>query len=151
MTPYQLGSLVGRTLVVFLFFLLIIGGSYYALKRQQLSFRQAISRWWVIALSICFSGIVLLLSAFSLLGTSLQQDASHVYPDAVVSAFRESCVASSTAQLGDAAAQRICTCAITDIQKAYTYGEFKQLNADLQRTGALSTGMTDILTRCSQQ
>jgi len=151
MTSYQLGALVGRTLVVFFFFLLILGGISYLLQRRRRPFRQALLRWWVITLSACFSGVVVLLSVLSLLGTSLQQDASHVYPEEAVSGFTESCVASSTSQLGSAAAERLCTCAITEIQQVYTYGEFKQFSADLQRTGALSAGITDIFTRCARQ
>jgi hypothetical protein len=151
MTPYQLGFLVGRTLVAFIFFMLIIGGSYYLLKRHSLPFRQAVLRWWVITLSLCFSGIVLLITLLSFIGTSAQQESSHVYPADAVSGFTEACVDTSKAGLGSAAAERLCTCAITELQKAYTYGEFKKLSADLQKTAVPSTGLSDIFNRCARK
>lgn len=150
MTPYQVGFLAGRTLAAFFLFMLIIGGGYYLLKRQRLSFRQAVLRWWVIALSLGFSGIILLISLLSLVGTSLQQEFSHVYPSEAVAGFTEACVDSSKAGLGSAKAERVCTCAITEIQKAYTYGEFKKLSADLQKAGASSNALSDIFERCIQ-
>src|SRR6266487_2520194 len=105
MTSYQLGSLIGRTLVSFFFFMLIIGGIYYSLKRHSIPFRQAILRWWVVTVSLGLSVIVLLISLLSSAGTALQQDASHVYPVDAVSGFTQSCIGSSKARLGSATAE----------------------------------------------
>jgi hypothetical protein len=150
MTSYQLGALIGRTLVSFFFFMLIIGGIFYSLKRHSIPFRQAILRWWVITVSLGLSVIVLLISLLSSAGTALQQDASHVYPVDAVSGFTESCIDSSKAGLGSARAERVCTCAITEIQKAYTYGEFRKLSADLQKSNVLPAGLSEIFVRCAQ-
>jgi hypothetical protein len=151
MTPYQLGYLVGRTLGSLFLFMLIIGGIYYSLKRHSIPFRQAVLRWWVITASLGLSVIVLLISLLSSVGTSLQQESSHVYPEDAVSGFTESCIDSSKARLGSATAEHLCSCAITEIQKAYTYGEFKKLSADLQKSNVLPAGLSDIFVRCAQK
>jgi hypothetical protein len=151
MTSYQLGALVGRTLGSFFFFILIIGGIYYSLKRHSIPFRQAILRWWVITVSLGFSVIVLLISLLSSIGTSLQQESSQVYPVDAVSGFTESCIDSSKARLGSATAEHVCSCAITEIQKAYTYGEFRKLSADLQKSSVIPSGLSDIFVRCAQK
>ena len=151
MTSYQLGYLVGRTLGSLFLFMLIIGGIYYSLKRHSIPFRQAVLRWWVITASLGLSVIVLLISLLSSAGAALQQESSHVYPEDAVSGFTESCVGSSKARLGSATAEHVCSCAITEIQKAYTYGEFRKLSADLQKSGVLPSGLSDIFVRCAQK
>jgi hypothetical protein len=74
--------------------------------------------------SLGLSVIVLLISLLISAGTALQQDASHVSPQDAVSGFTQSCIDSSKARLGSATAEHVCSCAITEIQKAYTLKGF---------------------------
>jgi hypothetical protein len=146
MTAFQLGYLVG-TLVTPLFVMFVMGTIYYLIKKRRISFRQALLNRWIITASL---GLFLL----GLVGratSSRQPDASHVYARREVTEFTRGCVESATVKLDKAKAEKICACAIADIQKAYTYGEFKKLGAELHASKAVPAGLRDILTACSQK
>ena len=146
MSAYQLGSLVG-TLASFFIFLFIIGGINYLIKGRSIPFRQAVFNRWVIVLSV----ILFLASLASRIGSIVQQDTSHVYPESEVRDFTTSCVASAGSGLGSALAERACTCAITDIQKAYTYGEFKSLVVEMEKSKIIPADLKDIMTSCAKK
>lgn len=48
---YALGRIVGSVAFVFVV-MAIVGGIYYLRVRPRLTFRQAMFRWWVVAISV---------------------------------------------------------------------------------------------------
>lgn len=66
MTGVVLGRIIGLIIVPFLL-MALIGGVYYLAVRPRLTFRQAMFRWWVVALSV----VLLLLSFWSRIVESL--------------------------------------------------------------------------------
>jgi hypothetical protein len=146
MTAYQIGYLFG-TLVIPLLYMLVIGTIYYWIKRRSITFRQAILNRWIIASSV----ILFLLGLFGRTHSYLQQESSYVYPEREVSSFTTSCVDSAKAKTDIQVAQKICLCTISEIQKAYTYGEFKKLGSEAQKNKTIPSGFRDILTSCAQR
>jgi hypothetical protein len=63
------------------------------------------------------------------------------YPEEVVQNFMDSCMKSGGNQ-----AQ--CSCSINKIQERYSFDEFKQVEAEIQRTNELPSGMVEILESC---
>ena len=61
-----LGRIIGLIILPFLL-MALIGGVYYLAVRPRLSFRQAMFRWWVVALSL----VLVLLSFLSRIVESL--------------------------------------------------------------------------------
>lgn len=64
------------------------------------------------------------------------------YPAAVRSNFLDSCSTSSPAAA--------CTCALEEIEQAYTLGEFVDAEQDYARTGEFPARMTSIMLGCMQ-
>ncbi len=44
--------------------------------------------------------------------------------------------------------QAQCSCSINKIQERYSFDEFKQVEAEIQRTNELPSGMVEILESC---
>jgi hypothetical protein len=146
MTPYQIGYLVG-TLITPLILILVIGTIYYIIKGGSIPYRKAIFSRWVIV-----SGLVLFLLGFAGRTSSyLQQEASHVYPERDVKAFTEGCVSTAKAKVDIKLAENLCSCAITEIQKSYTYGEFRKIDLEMERTKTIPSGFKNIVTSCAQK
>ncbi|ELS32134.1 MULTISPECIES: hypothetical protein [Pseudanabaena] len=146
MTPYQIGYLVG-TLVTPLILMLVIGTIYYWIKGGRIPYRQAILSRWVIVASL----ILFLLGLFGRASSYLQQESSHVYPERDIKAFTEGCVGSAKKKLDIKAAESFCTCSITEIQKAYTYGEFRKFDAEMNQQKSMPSGIKNIVTSCAQK
>jgi hypothetical protein len=146
MTAYQIGYLLGTLVVPFLS-ILIIGTIYYWIKKRSIPFRQAILNRWVITSSL----ILFLLGLVGRTSSYLQQESSHVYPEKEVSGFIAGCVDSAKAKLDSKVAEGICSCTISEIQKAYTYGEFKKLSLEMQKSKVIPSGFRDVLTSCTQK
>jgi hypothetical protein len=147
MAAYDVGRLLGSFVIFPLILLLLIGTIYYFIKQRRISFSKAIFNPIVI-------GATVLLSLASLVGnvnSSSQQDASHSYPERDVSEFTEGCVESASERLGSEMAQKICSCAISEIQKNYTYGEFKKLGQEMQQTKAAPTKFEAAFSSCAQK
>ena len=143
---YQIGYLLG-TLLTPILFMLLIGTIYFFIKKGAVSFRQAVLNRWVITASI----VLFVLGLVGRTHSNLQQDASHVYPDREVKGFTEGCVEKAKARLDSAVAEKICSCAIADIQKTYTYGEFKKIGTELEATKNLPAGVQNILASCAKK
>jgi hypothetical protein len=147
MTAEQIGYLIG-ILISPLLYMLIIGTIYYLIKQRRIPFRQAVLNRWVIASSL----ILFLLGLIGRSTSNLQQESSHIYPDSSVKAFTESCVDSAKAKLTITVAEKVCSCSIVEIQKVYTYGEFKKVDEDIRKNNtALPSDVTKILFSCAQK
>ncbi|MDX2213081.1 MAG: hypothetical protein SFY66_07305 [Oculatellaceae cyanobacterium bins.114] len=145
MTAYQIGYITGKLLAPVLY-MLIIGTIYYFIKGRRIPFRQAVLNKWVIAASL-----VLFLLGLVGSGLNTQQDASHVYPEQEIKGFMSGCVDSAKTSTDVAVADKLCSCAIAQIQQTYTYGEFKALANEMQKSGVLPTGLSDIMLSCARQ
>ena len=147
MTAYQIGYLCGILITPFVY-ILVIGTIYYLIKKRRIPFRQAVFNRPVIASSL----ILFLVSLGSSANSSLQQESSHVYPDIAVKSFTANCVDSAKAKINSVVAEKICSCSIRELEKVYTYSEFKQLDAKIQK-GAVSTPskFVEIITACAQK
>lgn len=146
MTSYQLGYLLG-TLATPFFYMFVIGGIYYLIKKRRIPFRQALSNRWVIASSL----ILFFLNLVSSAGSYLQQEASHDYPKETIRNFTAGCVDRVKARGDNAFAQQVCSCLVVEVQKAYTYGEFKKLTAQMEKSQTLPSGFQSLVTSCNQK
>ncbi|WP_103670138.1 hypothetical protein [Pseudanabaena sp. BC1403] len=146
MTAYQIGYLVG-TLITPLILMLIIGTIYYLIKGRVIPYRKAIFSRWVIISSL----ILFLLSFAGRLSSNLKQESSHVYPEREVKEFTEGCISSAKAKIDIKIAENICSCAIIEIQKNYTYGEFTKMSTEMQKSKSVSDRLKNIVTSCTQK
>jgi hypothetical protein len=80
-----------------------------------------------------------------------QQDTSHVYPSADVKGFTSGCVESAKAKIAAATAEKICSCTIAEIQKTYTFGEFKKIGQEMQANKTMPPAIQASLTACAKQ
>jgi hypothetical protein len=121
---YGIGYIIGLLLVAFLL-MFLIAGVYYLVKRPGVPFRQVMFSRWVIGWSI---GLVILGQAGNIGRKSSELDTSHTYPADTISEFMTACLEKADAiAVPRAKVEKYCTCAIIDLQKAYTFGEFKQI------------------------
>jgi hypothetical protein len=121
---YAVGYILGILLVSFLL-MFLIAGVYYLVKRPGVPFRQVMFRRWIIGWSI---GLVLLGQVGNIGRKSSEQNASHIYPAETISEFMAACLEKAdTIPVPRAKVEKYCNCAIIDLQKAYTFGEFKQI------------------------
>jgi len=147
MTPFKIGYLVG-TLISPLVLMLIIGTIYYFIKGRSIPYWKAVFSRWVIISSL----ILVLLSFVGRVSSDLQQEASHVYPAKDVQAFTEGCLSGAKGKKVDIKfAEKLCSCSITEIQKAYTYGEFKKIDLEMQNSKSIPPKFKDIVTACAQK
>ncbi|NMF58571.1 hypothetical protein [Pseudanabaena yagii] len=147
MTPYKIGYLVG-TLISPLLLMLIIGTIYYFIKGRSIPYWKAVFSRWVIISSL----ILALISFVGRFSSDMQQDASHVYPERDVKAFTEGCLSGAKGKKVDIkVAEKLCSCSITEIQKAYTYGEFKKIDLEMQNSKSIPSGFRNIVTSCAQK
>jgi hypothetical protein len=146
MTADQLGYLFGYFLSPLLY-MLIIGTIYYWSQRGSITFRQAILNRRVITLSL----ILFLLGLYGRTSTYLQQESSHVYPEEAVRKFTTACVDTAKAKLDIKVAEKYCSCTISEIQKSYTYGEFKKLGSEMEKNKTVPSGVRDVLNSCVQR
>jgi hypothetical protein len=147
MDTRAIGYLVGMFACFPILLVLIIGSIYYWIKGRSIPFRQAVLNWRVILLS----AILFLMSLASRVGSYVQQESSHVYPEREVKGFTTSCVESAGSGPGSAIAERVCSCAIIDIQKAYTYGEFKNLVTEMGKSNVVPSDLKAIMTSCAKK
>lgn len=145
MGSYQIGRILGTLLSPFLM-MLIIGTIYYFIKGRRIPFRQAVFNRWVVVVSV----IWVLISLFGRSFSATEQDASHVYPQSDVRSFTTSCVDSAKERVASAVAERVCACTITEIQKAYTYGEFKKFGIEMMKNNTIPEDWKEILVSCSR-
>jgi len=136
MTAYESGRLVGS----FFSHMLIIGIMYYSIKKRTITLSQAVFNRWVITSSL----------VWLLLGLA-QQNSSHVYPESAVRGFEAGCFDSAEATLDGEVIKKFCSCAILEIQKTYTYGEFKNILAQVQESKTIPSDIRDAMTSCSQR
>lgn len=146
MTAYQIGYLVGNLLTP-LILMLIIGTIYYFIKGRSIPYSKAVFSRWVIISSL----ILFLLSFAGRLSSNLKQDASHVYPEREVKQFTEGCISTAKAKIDLKVAENLCSCSITEIQKAYTYGEFTKISTEMQKSKSVPDGFKSIITSCTQK
>lgn len=146
MIGYQIGHLFGTLMGVF-FYMLIIGSIYYWLQGRRVPFRQAILNRWNMAVSV----ILFLLVLVSRGASYVHEESSHVYPEPEVSSFITSCSQSAKAIRDETVIRATCVCTINEIQKRYTYGEFKQLAVAMTEDPVLPTNLSDILVACIQK
>lgn len=123
---YRFGYILGMLLMPFLF-MFLIAGVYYLVKRPEVPFRQVMFSQWVIGWSI---GLFLVGQAGNLSRKSAE-DASHTYPAETISEFMAGCLSKvDTIQVPRDKFEKYCACTIAEIQKTYTFGEFKQIAND---------------------
>jgi hypothetical protein len=146
MIAYQIGYLIGILAALFLY-MLIIGTIYYWIKKRRITFRQAVLNRWVITLSL----VLCLLGLIGRTSSHLKKESSHVYPEREVREFTAGCADSAKVKLDSKVAEKICACSISEIQKTYTYGDFKKLGTEMQKSKTMPSGFRDILTSCSQR
>jgi len=144
MTAYQIGYLVG-TLISPLFLLLIVGTIYYFIKGRRIPYRKAIFNRWIIVSSLA----LFLVSIVGRASLYLQQESSHVYPERDVKAFTQGFVSSAKTKIDIKIAENLCSCSIVEIQKAYTYGEFKKIDIEIEKNKSIPSGFRNIITTCA--
>ncbi len=144
MTTYQIGYLIG-TLISPLFLILIVGTIYYFIKGRSIPYRKAIFNRSIIVSSLA----LFLVSIVGRASLYLQQESSHVYPEKDINAFTQGCVSSAKAKIDIKIAKNLCSCSIIEIQKAYTYGEFKKFDIELEKSKSIPSGFRDIVTACA--
>lgn len=147
MTPFKIGQLVGILITPFVL-MVIIGTIYYFIKGRKIAYSKAIFSQWVIVSSL----ILFLLSFVGRVSSDLQQESSHVYPEKDVKAFTEGCLSGAKGKKVDIkVAEKLCSCSIAEIQKAYTYGEFKKIDIEMQNSKSIPSGFRNIVTACAQK
>jgi hypothetical protein len=92
------------------------------------------------------------LAIFSLQGCggNLQNKNNNTFPEEFVRGFTKGCTKSSTAKLGQAGAEKFCSCSIAQFQKKYNYDEFKKV-AEAAQNNKPSPEYLSILTECAKQ
>lgn len=156
MSAYQIGSLVG-TLIGVLVGVVAAWLLYKYLGKSSLAAggsngrpaSQPAFKKVAVIVGIC---AVLFVTGFVLsIRSHFQQNDSHTYPQALVSGFTKGCVNNAKVNVDLATAERVCSCAIEQIQKAYTFGEFKTMAETAEKTKEVPAGWQTILTSCSQK
>ncbi|MBW4617777.1 MAG: hypothetical protein KME17_00120 [Cyanosarcina radialis HA8281-LM2] len=113
------------------------------MKRPRIVDRQLSSNKWLI-----LGGLAI----FSLQGCggNLQNKGSNTFPEEFVRGFNKGCTESSTAKLGQAGAEKFCSCSIAEFQKKYNYDEFKKVAQEAQNNKP-APEYVSILTECAKQ
>lgn len=143
MTAYQIGYVLG-TLITPLLLMLFIGTIYYLIKGRRIPYQKAIFTRWVIISSL----VIFLLGLVGRTSANIQNDSSHVYPKENVKVFTEACINSAKTNVDIKVAENLCSCSITEIQRLYTFGEFKKIDMEMQQGKSMPSGFTEALTIC---
>jgi hypothetical protein len=76
---------------------------------------------------------------------------THTYPKEVVQQFTRGCQENTPKDIKPDLAEKICTCAIAQIQQKYTLGEFKTLGDELRKTGQPPQEIREMLKGCAEK
>jgi hypothetical protein len=84
-------------------------------------------------------------------GNREAQLASHTYPKEIVQDFTRGCKENTPKEIKPDLAEKICTCAIGQIQQKYTLGEFRDLGEQLRKTGTPPNEIRDTIKGCAEK
>lgn len=156
MSAYQIGSIIGTFIGVlvgavaaWLLYKYLGKSSRASGNGGATSANQSPARKVAPILGIC--AIFFLTGFAALIRSHFQQNSSHTYPQALVDGFTKGCVNNAKVNVDLPTAERVCACAITEIQRAYTFGEFKTMAETAEKTREVPAGWQTILTSCSQK
>jgi hypothetical protein len=124
--------------------MLIFGTIFYFIKRRNIPFRQAVLNPVVIVAS-------LFLSFHSYSQEINGQLSSHVYPKQVVADIVKGCKKGvKKSNVDDTVTEKICSCYIVELQKKYTYSEFKKISLESMNEGASRSEVKNVVKICYQ-
>lgn len=155
MSAYQIGSLVGTMIgvlvgvgVALLLYKYLGKGAFGKSGNRGEVSRQKIFTARAVLIVLC---AILLIGFAVAMRTRMQQNSSHTYPENVVNEFTKGCVNNAKANLEVSIAERVCSCTITEVQKGYTFGEFKSLSERAEKNGEVPSELRDALLSCARK
>lgn len=132
----------------FAFCMAVIGCFYYLAKKKRISLRSAICNWRVFGITLA---IYILLFLFEVGIPIWLQESTHTYPDRAFSGFISGCFKSQKMkEWNSEIAGKSCSCYAKEIQKKYTYGEFKGFIVEMSKN-EMPPGVKDVITLCSKK
>jgi hypothetical protein len=121
MTGYHIGYLFGYFLATTFF----IGTIYYFLEKPRIPYYQAVFNRYIVIASLILSPIVY---GNSILEEESVNDYNSIIKIERIAKLRSSCEESfKTRKIAAQVASKICLCSFDEIQKVYTYKEFKTI------------------------
>lgn len=124
---------------------LFFGGIYYFIKGRKVPYGKIISSPSVIIVS-------LILGFFIQANSALQRESSHSYPETVVDSYTETCIKSEKAKPDGRNQNAFCSCSISEIQRVYTYGEFKNIVEEFEKDNSSTPSeFKNIITECTKK
>jgi hypothetical protein len=80
-------------------------------------------------------------------GGVFEDNNSHTYPARQVQEFTDGCKSTLVSNIGEEKAGKLCSCMITEIQKKYTLGQFKEVAKQIEKNNT-PLEVTNIATEC---